>query len=111
MTETETGVRQITVRELKALLDSGTPVGLWDVRTAAERRIAQIPGAQHLDAEGVELIDELDRDTLLVLLCHHGIRSQRAAVHLLTKGFTNVCNLVGGIDAWSTTVDASVPRY
>ena len=43
--------------------------------------------------------------------CHHGVRSRAAAERLLAAGFTNVFNLEGGIDAWSTTVDANVPRY
>lgn len=103
-------VRQITAQELKSLLESG-PLELWDVRTEAERRIARIEGARHLDAEGVQHIENLDRDTLLVLHCHHGIRSQAAAEHFVAKGFANVCNLVGGIDAWSAVVDASVSRY
>jgi len=111
MTNTAARVRQITAQELKSLLDSGTPLELWDVRTEAERGIARIEGARHLDPEGVQHIENLDRDTLLVLYCHHGIRSQAAAEHFVAKGFANVCNLVGGIDAWSTVVDASVARY
>ena len=60
---------------------------------------------------GVEYIEELPRDTLLVFHCHHGIRSQSAGQHFVAKGFTNVCNVVGGIEAWSLRVDGSVPRY
>ena len=43
--------------------------------------------------------------------CHHGIRSQEAAQQLLREGFRNVYNLKGGIDAWSQSIDPSVPRY
>jgi monothiol glutaredoxin len=46
-----------------------------------------------------------------VFHCHHGIRSQTAAQHFSAKGFTNLCNLVGGIEAWSSLVDPSVARY
>jgi monothiol glutaredoxin len=59
----------------------------------------------------VAYLEALDRDTLLVFHCHHGIRSQGAAEHFVAKGFTNVCNVAGGIDAWSLQVDANVPRY
>jgi monothiol glutaredoxin len=111
MTISPPQVRQITGLELKSLLESGAPLELLDVRSEAERRIARIAGARHLDQEGVEHIEDLDRDTLLVFHCHHGIRSQAAAKHFLTKGFTNVCSVVGGIEAWSVLVDASVPRY
>ena len=93
------------------MLDSATPLELWDVRTEAERSIARIEGARLLDDQGVESLENLDRDTLLVFHCHHGIRSQAAGQHFLAKGFTNLCNVVGGIEAWSLLVDTSVPRY
>jgi monothiol glutaredoxin len=109
---TEPGpVRQITAGELKTMLDSGAPLELWDVRTPAERNAARIEGARLLDQQGAEHIEDLDRGTLLVFHCHHGFRSQAAAQHFVAKGFTNVCNVVGGIEAWSVTVDPKVPRY
>jgi monothiol glutaredoxin len=110
----ETGparVRQITVQELKSMLASGAPLELWDVRTEAERNIAKIEGAKHLDQSGADYLEQLGRDTLIVFHCHHGGRSQAAALHFLAKGFTNLCNVAGGIEAWSTQVDPSVRRY
>jgi monothiol glutaredoxin len=104
-------VKQITAAELKAMLDRGEPLELLDVRTEAERAIAKLEGARHLDQAAMEDLQELDRDTLLVFHCHHGIRSQAAAHRFLSLGFRNVGNLVGGIDAWSLSVDPSVPRY
>jgi monothiol glutaredoxin len=105
------GIRQLTVQELKALLDSKAPLQLLDVRSEAERRIAKIEGARNLDKKTVPEIDDLDPDTLLVFLCHHGMRSLAAAQHFQSKGFTNLGNVVGGIEAWSAEVDPSVPRY
>ena len=110
-TPTPTRIRQITVEELKSLLEGGEALELWDVRTGEERGIAKIEGARHLDPQGVEQIEKLPRDTLLVFHCHHGIRSQSAGQHFVAKGFTNVCNVIGGIEAWSLRVDTSVPRY
>ncbi|MDX2018593.1 MAG: rhodanese-like domain-containing protein [Deltaproteobacteria bacterium] len=104
-------VRQINVHELKAMLEGNERLQLWDVRTDAERRIAVIPGARHLDQQGVEELDDLDRETLLVFHCHHGIRSQAAAEYFAAKGFTNLCNVTGGIEAWSVQIDPAVPRY
>lgn len=93
------------------MLDRQEPLELIDVRTEAERRIARIEGARHLDAAAFEHLDGLDRDRLLVFHCHHGIRSQAMAQRFLSQGWSRVCNLVGGIEAWSQTVDPSVPRY
>lgn len=111
MTTGPARIRQITVAELKSMLDSGGPLELWDVRTDGERTIATIAGARHLDPQGVEHVEKLPRDTLLVFHCHHGIRSQSAGQHFVAKGFTNVCNVIGGIEAWSLQVDSTVPRY
>ena len=104
-------VRQITASELKAMLDAGTLLELVDVRTEWEQEAARIPGFRLLDQSYGDYILGLDRDTPVVFQCHHGIRSQAAAEYCAHQGFKNVYNLVGGIDAWSLTVDPSVPRY
>lgn len=104
-------IRQLSAPELKALLASGAAIEIVDVRTLEERTIAAIEGSQLLDQAYHDALLLRDRDTLLVFQCHHGIRSQRAAEYFRQQGFTNLCNLSGGIDAWSTLVDPSVPRY
>jgi rhodanese-related sulfurtransferase len=50
-----------------------------------------------------------DRD--LVLVCHHGTRSQHAALWLAQNGFANLHNLRGGVEAWALEVDPAMPRY
>lgn len=104
-------VRQMTVHELKAHLDAGDPVHLYDVREPHEIATARIAGAKPLSEDAVAEIDALPRDALLVFHCHSGVRSQAAADYFHGQGFTNVCNLAGGIDAWSVEIDSSVPRY
>ncbi|WP_437955831.1 Grx4 family monothiol glutaredoxin [Sorangium sp. So ce119] len=104
-------VKQLSPAALKAMLDGGEPIELFDVRTAQERAIAKIERARHLDQEGQRYLDALPRDARIVFHCHHGGRSQAAAEHYLAKGFKNLYNLEGGIDAWSHKVDPSVPRY
>jgi monothiol glutaredoxin len=104
-------VQMMTVAELKALIDSGEPFELLDVRTPEERAIASIPGALLLNESEAARIEGLPRETRLVLHCHHGGRSQQAAEQFVVLGFTQVFNVVGGIDAWSQQVDPEVPRY
>ena len=89
---------------------AGTPL-LLDVRTPEEHRTARIADAQLVDARVAAEIEKLPKDTLIVFHCHHGGRSQAAAEHFASAGFSNVHNLAGGIDAWSRDVDPSVPRY
>jgi rhodanese-related sulfurtransferase len=54
---------------------------------------------------------EIDEDKEVVAICHHGGRSMQVAMFLERQGFKSVHNLTGGIDAWSRTVDPSVPTY
>ena len=104
-------VQQMSVAELKQLLDSGKPFHFYDVRTPEERATARIPGTTLVDADVAAAIEKLPKDAMLVFHCHHGGRSQQAAEHFRALGFTNVHNVAGGIDAWSREIDPSVPRY
>jgi monothiol glutaredoxin len=104
-------VKSISATELKAKLASGDPVQLFDVRSLKEREAAHIEGARLLDKAAQDYILGLDKKTSLYFHCHHGQRSQQAAAFFLSKGFENVYNLSGGIDAWSLDVDPNVPRY
>ena len=107
-------VPEISVVEAKRLLDSATPPRLIDVREADEWELCRIPGAELLPLSqwpAVALEKLADRDESLLVQCHHGGRSERAAEFLLRSGFTNVTNLAGGIDAWSVEIDPRVARY
>jgi monothiol glutaredoxin len=104
-------VNQLTVDDLKRWIDEGKPHLLVDVRTVEERATAKIEPSILLDEEWKARLEELDRDQTVVFYCHHGMRSQQAASHLLRSGFRDVHNLQGGIDAWSLHVDPDTPRY
>jgi len=104
-------IAQISAQDLKAKLDAGEHLHLFDVRDPDERVRAHIDGSRLLDDEVIDFIGTLPKDAMLVFHCHSGARSQSAADNFRLQGYTNVHNLVGGIDAWSQEVDASVPRY
>ncbi len=104
-------VKELTPPQLKKLLEEGARLELFDVRTPEERATARIEAARFFDAGAQSFIESLPKDTMLVFHCHHGGRSQQAAEHFCSRGFTNVHNLVGGIDAWSLQVDPGVTRY
>jgi len=103
-------VKQLSAKELSAMLEGGKPLELFDVRTPGERETAHIGGTL-LDEEGRARLDAVERETAIAFYCHHGHRSQAAAGHALRMGFREVYNLAGGIDAWSVDVDDTVPRY
>jgi monothiol glutaredoxin len=104
-------VKEVSPKELKALLDGKKVEHFYDVRTEKERGVAKIAGAKHLDDATMTAIEALSKDTPLAFHCHSGGRSRGAAEHFLKLGFKNVYNMAGGIDAWSRDVDPSVPRY
>jgi hydroxyacylglutathione hydrolase len=102
---------QITAAQLKEKLDGGEKPFLLDVREPSEYRVAHLTATLIPMGEIPKRYTELDANREIVVYCHHGNRSQRVVEFLYEKGFTNVKNLVGGIDSWSTNVDPSVPRY
>ncbi len=104
-------VRQMSVEDLKSLLDSGEAHELLDVRTPEERATAAIPGSVLMTEMEAARLEQLPRDTMIVFHCHHGGRSQAAAEHFAARGFVNVHNVEGGIEAWSVRIDSSVRRY
>ena len=110
----EKRVREISASELAALRARGEDFLLLDVRQPEEWQRARIEGARlvplgELEARLAELSDWKERR--VIAHCHHGARSARACEILAAAGFSDLTNLVGGIDAWSLTVDPAVPRY
>jgi rhodanese-related sulfurtransferase len=107
-------IPQIEPAELAARLKAGQPTYLLDVRQPWEHETAALPGSvliplPELAARAAEV--QPSPGALVVVYCHHGMRSLSGAALLQRSGFTNVASLAGGIDGWSWTVDPSVPRY
>ena len=105
---------EITPRELAKQIENGQPIQLIDVRQVWENQLAKLPDSQliplnELPHRAVEI--PADAAIILVVYCHHGVRSLSAAEYLQRLGHANVRSLAGGIDAWSCEVDPSVPRY
>jgi molybdopterin/thiamine biosynthesis adenylyltransferase/rhodanese-related sulfurtransferase len=102
----------ISVQELKRKSDAREAFELIDVREPFEYEIARIDGAKLIPlGEIADRMDELQREQPIVVHCHSGKRSAQAARLLQQRGFSNVYNLEGGIDAWSDQIDPSVPKY
>jgi len=89
------------------LLDVREP---WEVATAAMPGITAIPMSQ-IPARVDEISEAAAPAVPVVAICHHGARSMQVALFLESRGIGPLHNLTGGINAWSTQVDPSVPRY
>lgn len=107
-------VRQLTPTKLLKRLDSAAdePLLLLDIREPSERALCLIEGSVHIPMQEIPArLSELPQDAEIVVYCHHGMRSMQVANFLDQRGYTQVSNLMGGIDAWSTEADPSVRRY
>jgi rhodanese-related sulfurtransferase len=104
---------QIQPTDLKAMLDAGQPVLLVDVREPDEHAYCALPGSVLIPlGELAARAGEVDPgEALVVVYCHHGVRSLSGAAVLRHAGVPEVASLRGGIDLWSRTVDPTVPRY
>jgi rhodanese-related sulfurtransferase len=102
----------ISVHDLKNRHDAGEDFVLLDVREADEIATAAIPWARRIPMMEIpDRMSELPRGKPIVVMCHHGGRSDRVVRFLGANGYDNAVNLDGGIDAWATSVDPTVPRY
>ncbi len=102
----------ISPKELKKSLDNGDKLVLVDVREEWEYSLAKVDGSILIPLGTLpHSLAQLNRYSEFIAICHHGMRSADATNFLLQQGFQKVKNLVGGIDAWSTQVDGTVPRY
>jgi rhodanese-related sulfurtransferase len=85
---------------------------LLDVREPWEFQTCHIEGSQLVPmGEIAARAGELDASSEVVVICHHGGRSMQVAMFLEKKGFSEVINLAGGVDAWARTVDPAMPVY
>lgn len=107
-------IPEIGPEEARKRLAGEAAPRLIDVREPDEWELARIEGAELLPLSQWPAIVAgrlTDPAQPLLVLCHHGGRSARAAAFLLQSGFADVTNVAGGIDAWSLRVDPSVARY
>ncbi|GGC08546.1 rhodanese-like domain-containing protein [Oxalicibacterium flavum] len=107
-------MQQLTAPEVAALIaesSANSPL-LLDVREPWEFQTCRIDGSVSIPMNTIPgEIDRLDRETPVVCICHHGMRSLRVAHFLEANGFTQVINLSGGIHAWAQQVDPAMPTY
>ena len=104
----------ITAKELKAMLDAGEAIDVIDVREPAEFEIVSIPGAR-LVPKGEFLngsaLATLPSDKRIVLHCKSGVRSAEALAVVKQAGFSDAVHVQGGVLAWVSQVDPSLPTY
>ena len=112
-----TSIPEIDVNRLAIrLAEAKESLQLIDVRERNEFAIAKIPGfalypLSEFERWSENILIDLASETETIVMCHHGMRSAQLCQWLAMRGFSNVYNVGGGIDAYSRFVDNSVYRY
>ncbi|PYI76176.1 MAG: molybdenum cofactor biosynthesis protein MoeB [Verrucomicrobia bacterium] len=105
-------VRGISATQLQEMLSRGETVALVDVREPFEFEIARMANSQLIPLGTIpDRLTDIAQGEKTVLMCKSGVRSARAIEFLRGKGFDNLLNLEGGLDAWRAEVDPSLPKY
>jgi rhodanese-related sulfurtransferase len=112
MTEDIYAELETTPKDVQARMDRGDSFLLVDVREPNEFAICRIEGAKLIPLREVPAnLAQIEAAEDVVVYCHHGMRSLDAAAWLRSQGVAGVKSMSGGIERWSTEIDAGVPRY
>jgi len=97
--------------ELAAHLQQASPL-LLDVREPWEFDTCHIAGSNNLPMGQIpQRVEELADSAEIVVICHHGVRSQQVIRFLQGQMNASLINLDGGVDAWAREVDRDMPLY
>jgi rhodanese-related sulfurtransferase len=105
-------LKEVDALQLHGLLQeqNGKGLVLLDVRSPAEAARGGIRGARNVPLHLLPVVgQELENDTALVLYCHSGARSAQGCAFLMTRGYSNVYNLRGGILGWAQSGQLLAP--
>ncbi len=94
-------ISEITVHELKQLLQQENDLQLLDVRESFEYQQFHLPNSIHIPLAALpNNVNQLDKNKKIIAICAAGVRSQHAATILKQAGFEHIFNLKGGLHAW-----------
>jgi rhodanese-related sulfurtransferase len=103
---------QITPSELVSIMKANPKTLLLDVRTREEHEAVALPGSRLVTQAVVqEVFDTVDKSSTVIFYDHMGNRSLDATTYFVGHGFANAKCLAGGINAYSTEIDPTIPRY
>ena len=104
-------MNEITVQDLKKMIDNKEDFQLIDVRDTFEYEMSNLNGL-NIPLAGLLLeADKVSKDKPVIMQCRSGARSAAALNQLEQLGYTNLSNLKGGILAWKAEFEPDMPVY
>ena len=108
-------IQSLSSKQLDEILtNQPDDIFLLDVREVSEVSICHLPKSIHIPMNLIPLyLDKIPDDKMIVIYCHHGIRSLNVALYLIDNGFdeNQIYNLKNGIDDWAQNIDKTMIRY
>mgnify|MGYP003423803324 FL=1 len=104
-------MKEVTVLELKDMMDRNEEFQLIDVREPFEYEVSNLNGL-NIPLAGILIESEkVVKDIPVIIQCRSGKRSAQAVMLLEQQGYTNLANLQGGILAWREEIDPELDVY
>jgi rhodanese-related sulfurtransferase len=104
-------MNEITVQDLKKMIDNKEDFQLIDVRETFEYEMSNLSGL-NIPLAGLLLeADQISKDKPVIMQCRSGARSAAALNQLEQLGYTNLYNLKGGILAWKAEFEPDMAVY
>lgn len=108
-------IQSLSSRQLDEILtNQPDDIFLLDVREVSEVSFCHLPQSIHIPMNLIPLyLDKIPDDKMIIIYCHHGIRSLNVALYLIDNGFdeSQIYNLKNGIDDWAQNIDKTMIRY
>jgi len=96
-----TQFKHINIADTSQHLAEGS-AKICDIRDETSFKNGHIEGAFHLTNQSMaQLINEVDFDQKVIVVCYHGHSSQGAAQYLISQGYEDVYSLDGGFTEWA----------
>lgn len=93
----------ISVQDVAQRKDELTIV---DIRDPQSYAMGHMPNASPLNNDNLPtFLENVPKDSPVVVVCYHGVSSQQAAQFLIEQGYDEVYSMDGGFEAWKFAQD------
>jgi rhodanese-related sulfurtransferase len=101
--EAKGAINEVSVDEVKKMIDAGADIILLDVRDKEEFETGHIPGAINISRGTLDFKVHLiipDKNKKVIVYCGLDLRSPLATKSMNDLGYKKAVNMIGGLKAW-----------